>query len=1011
MVKKYAQVPIFSIVVLMVLVSIGSVQAANPIAQNDSNVITEGASLQVFPPGVLINDSDPEGGLLIVTTLPVTPPSHGTVSLSSNGGYTYIHDGSETSSDSFVYEVCDNELLCDTATVLITVVPVNDPPIPINDSINVTEGESASQSPPGVLGNDQDPEGDTLTVNPTPVTPPTHGILTLNGDGAFAYSHDGSESTSDSFVYQVCDNGTPSLCANATVNITISLVNDAPTAVNDEATLLEGSSLTMPAPGVLANDFDPDVNDALQVNPATPIVQPLHGVVTLNSNGGYTYTHNGSETTSDSFIYRVCDAGTPRKCAEATVYIMVEPVNDAPQPQNDVLMVDEGKTAVIPTPGLLGNDSDPENGVLTVTTIPINSPSHGTVTLQATGAYNYTHDGSETTSDSFIYQMCDNGNPFQCGQATVQVTITAVNDAPTVDLNGTSPGTGFSVPFAIGGGPVNITDTDLGIADPDDTHLETAVVTISNLKDSATELLTANTNGTAITASYNIHQGQMILTGHDTLANYRRVLQSITYNNTSLTPNTAARNISFVVSDGNLNSNIATSVVSFVNSKIAISVTPERQDVNPGETAWFTVVVTNTGSVPLTIVNVVNTLVDNCDHTIGTLNAGQINTYSCEFPNVTDSFLNLTQVSGVDPLNDTVSDSATAFVNVNNPILRIIIQPSRQDVVYDATANFTIGILNISDNVNLNNVTVSIPEAPNCNRTLGSLPANNNASYICSLANVTGEVILLGTVTATNASNNSPIHATDFAEVQVFDMALTLNADPEKVQQPGGTIQYAITVVNQSSNVALTLESLLSEPYGDITNPANPLVTFSSCTTGITIETRGSYTCAFAAEISGAVGAYEVTVTAAVSDSDNRTLQRSDNATVQMIPVQVYLPLQLKDYINYFDGPWEQEANNDAGHANGPLHPNQPYYGYPNDNKDYFFIHLSQPGHIIVDLQNYTATGQLQLFYQNTDTRVALATAPPYQLDYTGPAGTYYIYIATTTGFNTTTPYILKVDY
>ncbi|MCA9968033.1 MAG: hypothetical protein KC423_27495, partial [Anaerolineales bacterium] len=79
--------------------------------------------------------------------------------------------------------------------------------------------------------------------------------------------------------------------------------------------------------------------------------------------------------------------------------------------------------------------------------------------------------------------------------------------------------------------------------------------------------------------------------------------------------------------------------------------------------------------------------------------------------------------------------------------------------------------------------------------------------------------------------------------------------------------------------------------------------------------------------------------------------------------------------------------------------------------KDYFFIHLNQPGRIVVDLQNYPNIGQLQLFHQSTSNRVAYATAPPYHLDYTGAAGTYYIYIATTSGFNNTTPYLLKVDY
>ncbi|MCB0000528.1 MAG: hypothetical protein KDE56_32405, partial [Anaerolineales bacterium] len=125
----------------------------------------------------------------------------------------------------------------------------------------------------------------------------------------------------------------------------------------------------------------------------------------------------------------------------------------------------------------------------------------------------------------------------------------------------------------------------------------------------------------------------------------------------------------------------------------------------------------------------------------------------------------------------------------------------------------------------------------------------------------------------------------------------------------------------------------------------------------------------------------------------------------------IYLPILLKDRIRYFEGPWEQEDNDSAEQANGPLRPNQTYNGYPDDAKDYFFIHLNQPGRIVVDLQNYPNIGQLQLFHQSTSNRVAYATAPPYHLDYTGAAGTYYIYIATTSGFNNTTPYLLKVDY
>jgi len=87
----------------------------------------------------------------------------------------------------------------------ITITPVNDAPVAEDDTNTVAEGDTLNVSVPGLLANDSDVDGDPLTVNTTPESDVSHGILTLYADGSYDYEHDGGESTSDSFEYEISD--------------------------------------------------------------------------------------------------------------------------------------------------------------------------------------------------------------------------------------------------------------------------------------------------------------------------------------------------------------------------------------------------------------------------------------------------------------------------------------------------------------------------------------------------------------------------------------------------------------------------------------------------------------------------------------------------------------------------------------------------------------------------------------------------------------------------------------
>ena len=161
---------------------------AAPIAVNDAYTVAEDATLTTAGTVVLGNDTDADGDSL--SAILVQGPLHGTLALSVDGSFIYTPSANYNGSDSFAYKANDGTADSNVATVSITVTSVNDAPAAVNDSYNVDEDGALSISGLGVLANDLDADGNTLTA--ALVAGPTHGVLSLNPDGTFTL-HAGAE--------------------------------------------------------------------------------------------------------------------------------------------------------------------------------------------------------------------------------------------------------------------------------------------------------------------------------------------------------------------------------------------------------------------------------------------------------------------------------------------------------------------------------------------------------------------------------------------------------------------------------------------------------------------------------------------------------------------------------------------------------------------------------------------------------------------------------------------------
>ena len=182
-----------------------------PVAIRDTATVNEGDVLHLRTFNILENDIDAEGDDLTIRG--VGNAVNGRVSLDGTT-ITYEHDGSETARGAFAYTVTDGDST-DVSTVEITIVPVNDPPIAVDDTATVVAGDTLSLRVSALLDNDTDAEEGPLEI--ILVGNAVNGTARLSGL-TITYTHDGSDTSTGSFSYTASDG---SAVDTATVDITV----------------------------------------------------------------------------------------------------------------------------------------------------------------------------------------------------------------------------------------------------------------------------------------------------------------------------------------------------------------------------------------------------------------------------------------------------------------------------------------------------------------------------------------------------------------------------------------------------------------------------------------------------------------------------------------------------------------------------------------------------------------------------------------------------------------------
>ncbi|MFD1294656.1 Ig-like domain-containing protein, partial [Lutibacter holmesii] len=416
-----------------------------PIANTDEITANEDATITL---NVTSNDTDSDGTIDVATVDldPSTPGIQTTWTVENEGTYTVDQLGVVT----FVpvadfngvatpveYTVNDNEgLTSEIATITVTVNPVNDDPVAVDDFATTNEDVPVIIA---VLDNDLDSDGDVLTVTEAIST---DGTVIINTDGTITFTPNPDFVGEAVVTYTITDeNG-----ATDVAIVTIAVEEDRDITITTEEVCIDDAPYVIyditpvgfvPSEGATIIWRKMDGTIVSELNNQSLSGQLLWPGAVVDSNGvciawpGWEFVNGTWVEINDGLRPEMELVISLNPESTVVVYYPAATSDCSPNPNNAPVLGDDVAEAVenLPVSGnLLPNDSDLDGDELVLNTTPVTPPTNGTVVINPDGSYTYTPNADFVGTDSFVYEVCDNATTPACTTATVTITVLGDND-------------------------------------------------------------------------------------------------------------------------------------------------------------------------------------------------------------------------------------------------------------------------------------------------------------------------------------------------------------------------------------------------------------------------------------------------------------------------------------------------------------------------------------------------------------------------------------------------------